>query len=104
MQINKKRLEKAKETLKKLTERKVGEINEAQVVFCASLKCFLITGEYEMADRAIDMLLTDLNMEPEEIMKTMKSIKLTEEYIAITMKCVRDGKLVKQAFNNFSVN
>lgn len=104
MQINQKRLERAKVMLKRLTERKVGEINEAQAIFCASLKCYIITNEDEMADRAYHFLIYVLKMEPEMILKTMKSITLTEDFIASTLMCVRHRKLIEQVFRNLSVN
>ena len=104
MQINQKRLERARKTLKRLTERKVGEINEAQAMFCASLKCYIITNEDEMAERAFHFLINVLKMEPEMILKTMKSITLTEEFIASTLMCVRHRKLIEQVFRNLSMN
>jgi hypothetical protein len=104
MQINEKRLERAKETLERLKARKVGEINEAQTIFCASLKCYIITNEDEMAERAYHFLINVLKMEPEMILKTMKSITLTEEYIATTLMWLRHRKLIEQVFRNLSVN
>jgi len=104
MQINQKRLERARKTLKRLTERKVGEINEAQAMFCASLKCYIITNEDEMAERAYHFLINVLKMEPAMILKTMKSITLTEEFIASTLMCVRHRKLIEQVFRNLSMN
>jgi hypothetical protein len=57
-----------------------------------------------MAERAYHFLINVLKMEPEMILKTMKSITLTEEYIATTLMWLRHRKLIEQVFRNLSVN
>lgn len=104
MQINEKRLKRAKETLERLKAKKVGEINEAQAIFCASLKCYLIANEDDMADKALQMLLVNLEMEPDMILKTIQEIELTENFIAATLMCLRQSKFIAKAQSGISVN
>lgn len=104
MKIDEKRLERAKETFERLKKKKIGEINEAQALVCSHLKCFIIAGDDDMQDRALDMLLLQLDMKPDMIIKTIKEIELSEEFVAHTLMIVRHCKLIEQAEQNVFLN